>query len=76
VIHTVIAAIITSNTRLAKAPGNVLLTEKQSGLSKPSVVNVSQIVTLDRTHLTERIAILAGNPLRAVEAGLRLVLSL
>ena len=76
VIHTVIAAVITSNTRLAKAPGNVLLTEKQSGLPKPSVVNVSQIVTLDRTHLTECVGTLTDGRLRVVEAGLRLVLSL
>jgi mRNA interferase MazF len=76
VIRTVIAAIITSNMRLARAPGNVLLTEKQSGLPKPSVVNVSQIVTLDRTHLTDRVAALADDKLRAVESGLRLVLSL
>jgi mRNA interferase MazF len=68
----VVRAMITS----AKAPGNVLLTEKQSGLPKPSVVNVSQTVTLDRTHLTERVATLTDDRLRAVEAGLRLVLSL
>jgi mRNA interferase MazF len=76
VIRTVIAAVITSNTRLARAPGNVLLSETQSGLPRPSVVNVSQIVTLDRTYLTERVGALTEDRLRAVEAGLRLVLSL
>ena len=75
-IQTVIAAVITSNMRLADAPGNLVLTEKQSGLPRPSVVNVSQIVTLDRTHLTEHVATLTDDRLRAVEAGLRLVLSL
>jgi mRNA interferase MazF len=75
-IRTVVAAIITSNMRLAEAPGNVVLTEKQSGLPKPSVVNVSQIVTLDRTYLTERAGALTRGQLRAVSAGLRVVLSL
>lgn len=75
-IRTVIAAVVTSNVRLLEAPGNVLLTEKQSGLPKPSVVNVSQIITLDRTYLTERAGKLTRERLRALEAGLRLVLSL
>ncbi len=71
-----IAAVVTSNVRLAESPGNVLLTEKQSGLPKPSVVNVSQIITLDRTYLTERTGKLTRERLHALEAGLRLVLSL
>lgn len=75
-IRTVIAAIITSNMHLAKAPGNVSLTKKQSGLSKPSVVNVSQIVTLDKSYLTKPIRKLAKPQQNAVDRGLRLVLSL
>ena len=74
-IRTVVTAVITSNMRLAKAPGNVTLTQKQSGLPKASVVNVSQIVTLDKRYLTERAGRLTRDRLRAVEAGLRLVLS-
>ena len=50
-IATVIVAVITSNLRLAEAPGNVLLGPKEAGLKKPSVVNVSQIVTADKTFL-------------------------
>lgn len=50
-IATVIAAVITSNVRLADAPGNVRLPVRGTGLSKPSVVNVSQIITLDKTFL-------------------------
>ena len=75
-IRTVIAAVITTNTRLAGAPGNVLLTLRESGLPKESVVNVSQVVTLDKSCLRERVGSLPRGRLRAVEAGLRLVLSL
>ena len=75
-IATVVAAVITSNVRLADAPGNVALSRRQSGLPKPSVVNVSQIVTLDKSRLIDRVAKLPKPKLRAVEDGLRLVLSL
>ena len=75
-ISTVLVAIITSNTRLQKAPGNVALTTKQSGLSKRSVVNVSQIVTLDESYLTERIKKLPRTQQMEVDRGLRVVMSL
>jgi mRNA interferase MazF len=75
-IATVIAAVITSNVRLAQAPGNVLLSSKSSGLSKDSVVNVSQVVTIDRSFLTERIGAISSHLLEQVEEGLRLALSL
>ena len=47
-INTVIAVVITSNIRLAEAPGNVLLSRKATGLPKQSVANVSQLITLDK----------------------------
>jgi mRNA interferase MazF len=75
-ISTVIAAVITSNLRLAAAPGNVQIPVRGTGLSRPSVVNVSQIITLDRTFLTERLGRLNSELLREVENGLRLALSL
>ena len=75
-IRTVVVAIITSNTRLAKAPGNVPLTTKQSGLPRRSVVNVSQIVTLDKSYLTARVKKLPPNMRHEVDRGLRLVMSL
>jgi mRNA interferase MazF len=75
-IDTVIAAMITSNTRLANAPGNVLLARKASGLPKASVVNVSQLMTVDKAFLRERVKKLASNEFAKVEAGIRLVLSL
>ena len=73
-IATVIVAVITSNLALAAAPGNVRLGKSESGLRKPSVVNVSQIVTLDRTLLTARIRHVGASVLDRVNRGLRLVL--
>ena len=75
-IRTVVAAVVTSNLHLAKAPGNVELSAKQSRLPKDSVVNVSQLVTLDKSFLTERAGRIDQKTMQAVEAGLRLVLSL
>ena len=75
-ISTVIAAVITSNLRLADAPGNVRLPARGLGLSKPSVVNVSQIITVDKALLTERGGRLTPRLLAAVDDGIRLVLSL
>jgi mRNA interferase MazF len=75
-IRTVLAAVITSNMRLADAPGNVPLTRRQSGLPRPSVISVSQIITLDRSFLVERVGTLSQKQLSALEDGLRLVLSL
>jgi mRNA interferase MazF len=75
-IGTVLVAIITSNLRLEKAPGNVALTQKQSGLSKRAVVNASQIVTLDKSYLTERVGRLPRAKRHEVDRGLRLVMSL
>jgi mRNA interferase MazF len=75
-ISTVLAAVITSNLRLGDAPGNVALSKPTSKLSKQSVLNVSQIVTLDRATLTERISSLNDATMAAVDDGLRLSLSL
>ena len=75
-IQTVIAVAITSNLRLAHAPGNVRLTRKDSGLPKESVANVSQLITLDRSFLTRRVRSVSQSVLERVEAGLRLVVSL
>jgi len=75
-IQTVIAAVITSNLRLAEAPGNFLLSRKESGLPKESVVNVSQIVTLDRAYLAAKVASLRPRQLALLEDGLRLALGL
>jgi mRNA interferase MazF len=75
-IKTIIAAAVTSNLRLAPAPGNVRLTKRQSGLKRDSVVNVSQVVTLNKSFLTERVGRVPASKLREVDEGLRLVLGL
>jgi mRNA interferase MazF len=75
-INTVVAAVITSNLRLGEAPGNVRVPAKGTGLSKPSVVNVSQIITVDKTFLTERVGRIAPRLLSEVDDGMRLVLDL
>jgi len=54
-ISTIIAVVVTSNLRLADAPGNVLLPKKSSGLPKRSVANVSQLITVDKSFLTEKV---------------------
>lgn len=75
-IATVIVAVVTSNLGLAEAPGNVRISKSDSGLSKPSVVNVSQVLTLDRKLLTKCVRPLSGDALRRVDEGLRLVMGL
>jgi mRNA interferase MazF len=75
-IQTVIVAVITSNPDLAEAPGNVLLPARSSGLPRDSVVNVSQVLTLDRSYLAESVGKLPPRQQAAVDAGLRSVLGL
>ena len=75
-ISTVIVATVTSNLALAEAPGNVRIGKSDSGLPQPSVVNVSQLITLDRAILSKRVKALPGAAMDKVDAGLKLVLSL
>ena len=75
-IQTVLAAIVTSNLELGAAPGNLIVKRKQSGLTRDSVVNVSQVVTLNKSFLTERVGALSPKLMNAVDEGLRLVLGL
>jgi len=75
-IRTVIAAVITSNLKLADAPGNLLLTAKQSKLPKKSVINVSQLITVDKDFLTERVSQLPVSIMKEIDYGIRLVLKI
>ncbi len=75
-IQTVIVVVITSNLDLAQAPGNVLLPRKATSLPRDSVVNVSQVVTIDKAFLSERVGSLSDDIQEAVDQGLRLVLYL
>lgn len=75
-IATVIGVVLTSSLRLVDSPGNVLIPAKAAGLPKDSVANVSQLVTLDRAFLEERLGRLPARLSAAVDAGLKLVLGL
>ena len=75
-ISTVIVAVLTSNVVLAQAPGNVLLKARQAGLAKDSVINVSQVITVDKQCLTEKIKKLELSAMTNVDNGLRLVLAI
>lgn len=75
-ISTVIVAALTGNLELAKAPGNVLVPKESSGLARDSVVNVSQIMTVDKSGLLEYVGMLDLFTLRRVDDGLRIVLDL
>jgi len=72
-ISTVVAAVITSNLALANAPGNVRIPARASGLKKVSVVNVSQIITVDKSFLAGRVSTLRADYMREVDEGLRLI---
>lgn len=73
-LATVVCVPLTSNVKWATAPGNVLLAPGATGLSKDSVANVSQIVTLDKTDLTERVGKLPRPKLALVLSGIDVVL--
>lgn len=75
-IGTVVVATLTSNLARGDDPGNVILPRAASGLPKASVVNVSQIVTVDRSALVSRVGRLSGHHLARVGEGLRLALAL
>ena len=75
-IGTVIVVVLTSNLKLADAPGNVHVSKLKSGLQRDSVVNISQILTLDKDFLTEQVGTLDKPTLRQIDEGLQLVLSL
>ncbi len=74
-IQTVIVVSITTNMNLADAPGNVYLEKEESGLPKEGVVNISQLSTIDKRRLVERISILPPGIMSEVDFGLRLVLN-
>ncbi len=75
-IRTVIAAVLTTNLRLAEAPGNILVTTGETGLPQDSVVNVSQVITVDKSFLMEQVSQVSDRVMLLVDEGLRLVLAL
>jgi mRNA interferase MazF len=75
-LNTAIAAVLTSNTRLAAMPGNVFVPAESAGLPKDSVVNVTALITLDKADLEEETRQLPASLMRDVDRGLRRVLGL
>jgi mRNA interferase MazF len=75
-LASVIVAVVTSNLARAQVPGNVAVGRRASKLSRDSVVNVTQLLTVNRQRLLSRVATLPAATMRDVETGLRLVLAL
>jgi mRNA interferase MazF len=75
-IATAVIVALTTNLALAAMPGNVLVKKSEAGLPKDSVVNVSQIATIDKSQLGELAGELPVSLLHEVDVGLRLVLAL
>ncbi len=73
-ISTVVACAITENLRRESAPGNVLLNRGEGNLPRQSVVNISQVITLDKQVLSERIGTLSSRRIQEVISGLQLLL--
>lgn len=72
-IMTTVVCLITSNVARAEAPGNVLLEQGEGNLKKASVVNVSQVVTVDKSELSERVGRLQVGKVDAIRRGLHLL---
>lgn len=72
-ISTVVVCALTSNLDRARAPGNVLLSKGEANLPKESVVNVSQIFTVDKKTLEEKIGTLSKQRIGQILDGVRLV---
>ncbi len=75
-IQTVVVVVLTSNLDQVGSPGNVWVTAEETGLSKDSVVNISQFVTVDKVFLSECVGELEEERMDEVTEGLRLVLNL
>ena len=75
-LSTVVVCVLTSNTALAKAPGNTLLPRRQTGLPRDSVANASQILTLNRDELETLVTVVPRRLMDRVDAGLRWFLKL
>ena len=72
-INTVIVCAITSNLKRASSPGNVLYKKNEANLPKPSVVNISQIFTVNKSDLTEKIGMLLRKRIDQILAGIKLI---
>jgi len=72
-IRTIICAVITSNIKQAQVPGNILLEKSNTGLDKTSVINFSQIITVDKTRFIEQVSMLPKNYITKINESIRYV---
>ena len=75
-IQTVIVASVTTNLNLADAPGNVYIEIEESGLPKNGVVNISQITTIDKRRLTEKVGFLSQSSMSEIDYGIKLIFNI
>jgi len=73
-INTVVVCALTSNLKRAKAPGNFLLKKGEGNVRKDSVVNISQIITIDKSDLVEKIGSLSPSRIKEVIEDVKLLL--
>jgi len=73
-IATVVCVVLTNNLRWSGAPGNVLLTTRQTGLDRDSVANVSQLVTIDKRQLVERTGKVPRRQMEGIFSGIDLIM--
>lgn len=73
-INTVVVCAITSNLKRAKSPGNVFLKKGEGGLKKDSVVNISQIITIDKSDIEEKIGSLPVSKVKQIIEGVKLLI--
>ena len=73
-INTVVVCAITSNIKRVKSPGNILLKKGEGGLKKDSVVNISQVITVDKSDLIEKIGALSQFRMKQVIEGIKLLI--
>ena len=72
-INTVVVCALTSNLKRARAPGNVLLQKGEGNIKKASVVNISQIITVDKSNLVEKIGSLSSTTIEKIIEGVKLL---
>lgn len=73
-ISTVVVCALTSNLRRAKAPGNILLGKGEGNLDKQSVVNISQVITVNKSDLVEKIGSLSTQRIREIIEGVKFLM--
>ena len=73
-INSVVVCVLTTNLKRSRAPGNVLLKKGEANLSKPSVVNISQVYTVNKSDLDEKIGQLSRERINQVFEGIKLLM--